>query len=272
MGLVDFERLDCLARQNHESFVEAEPFPHIVLDDFLPQQVAEGLLEDFNQQHDGWTHYYHYNERKSAITDLDAMPAHTRGVFEDLLSEQAIDFVAKLSGIGGLISDPDLEGAGMHMTQPGGHLNIHTDFLTHTKKRSWRREINLLIYLNKEWEEDWNGNLELWDKEMTRCEHSVPPAFNRCVIFNTIPRSYHGHPLKLACPPGECRKHILLYYYRDEGHPLALASTDYQARPEDSAWKKAMVRADAALLRLYTAIKGRTSISDRTLDRILKHF
>ena len=200
------------------------------------------------------------------------MPAHTRAVFEDLLSQKTVDFIAKLTGIEGLVSDPDLEGAGMHMVQPGGFLNIHTDFLTHTKKRSWRREINLLIYLNKNWRDEWNGNLELWDKEMTHCVASVPPAFNRCVMFNTIPKSYHGHPLKLACPPGETRKHILLYYYRDEGHALELAPTDYQARPEDSAWKKAMVRVDAGLLRLYTAIKGRTGITDRMLDRILKHF
>lgn len=272
MSLVDFEELDRIALDNHKLFVEAKPFPHVVLDDFLPQEVAEGLLGDFGRQLDGWKHYYHYNERKSAITELDAMPSHTRSVFEDLLSQRTIDFIAKLTGIEGLISDPDLEGAGMHMTQPGGHLNIHTDFLTHTKRRSWRREINLLIYLNKDWRDEWNGNLELWDKQMTRCEHSVPPAFNRCVIFNTIPGSYHGHPLKLACPPGECRKHILLYYYRDEGHPLQLASTDYQARPEDSPWKRAFIAADAALLRLYTAIKGRTNISDRSLDRILKHF
>lgn len=272
MSLVDFERLDDVAAQHHDGFVRAEPFPHVVLDDFLPQEVAEGLLNDFDPELKGWKHYHHYNERKSAITDLDEMPAHTRGVFEDLLSDRALDFVARLSGIEGLVSDPDLEGAGMHMTLPGGHLNIHTDFLTHTKKRSWRREINLLIYLNKEWRDDWNGNLELWDKEMTRCEASVTPAFNRCVIFNTIPKSYHGHPLKLACPPGQYRKHILLYYYRDEGRPLPLASTDYQARPADSAWKKGLVAADAALLRLYTAIKGRTKLSDRMVDRIMKYF
>ena len=271
MSVLDFDRLGCLAAENHGSFTGAKPFPHVVLDDFLPEPVAEGLLEDFLQTKGGWKHYHHYNERKSAITDLDQMAPHTQGVFEALLSQQTIDFIARLSGIEGLVSDPDLEGAGMHSVLPGGHLNIHTDFLTHTKRRSWRREINLLIYLNKDWQPEWNGNLELWDKQMTRCVHSVPPAFNRCVIFNTLPGSYHGHPLKLACPPGECRKHILLYYYRDEGRPLALAPTDYQPLPTDSRFKKAMVAADAAALRLYTAIKGRTNLSDRIMDRILRH-
>lgn len=272
MSLMDSSILGRFAEENHERFVEAKPFPHIVIDDFLPEEVAEGLLHDFSQQDSGWKHDHHYNERKSAITELVVMPVHTRRVFEVLLSQDTIDFIAKLTGIEGLVADPDLEGVGMQRALPGGFLNIHTDFLTHTKKRSWRREINLLIYLNKDWKVDWNGNLELWDKQMTRCETSVPPAFNRCVIFDTIPGSYHGHPIPLACPPGETRKHILLYDYRDEGHPLAIASTEYRARPQDSLGKKAMIGLDAAVLRLYTAIKGRTGISDRMLDRILRYF
>jgi hypothetical protein len=270
--VLDFDRLDRVAQEHREGFANAKPFPHVVLDDFLPAGVAEGLLQDFRDKQDGWKHYHHYNERKSAITDLDDMAPHTRRVFEALQSQRTIDFIARLTGIDGLVSDPELEGAGMHRVLPGGHLNIHTDFLTHTKRRSWRREINLLIYLNPGWQPEWNGNLELWDKDMAHCVHSVAPAFNRCVLFHTVPGSYHGHPRKLACPPGESRKHILLYYYRDEGHPLALASTDYRPRPTDSRFKKAMVAADAAALRLYTAVKGRTGLSDRIMDRILRHF
>lgn len=272
MDLLGQDRLARFAAEGRGDFTHAEPFPHIVLDDFLPQDTAEELLKEFNEKRSGWKHYHHYNERKSAVTELEQMPPHTRRVFEALLSQPMIDFIAELTGISDLISDPDLEGAGMHKVEPGGHLNIHTDFLTHTKKRSWRREINLLIYLNKDWQEDWNGNLELWDPEMTECVHSVPPAFNRCVIFNTVPRSYHGHPHKLACPAGECRKHILIYYYRDEGRTLELASTDYQPLPSDSKFKKVMVAADGALLRLYTSLKGRTKLSDRAMDRILKYF
>jgi len=270
LDILDYSRLEHIAQEGHEGFASADPFPHIVIDDFLPKDVAEALLADFVATEDGWKHYHHFNERKLGFTDMEKMPAHARSVFEALLSQQTIDFISELSGIEGLVSDPDLEGAGMHMVPPGGHLNIHTDFLTHTKKRSWRRHINLLIYLNKEWEDEWQGNLELWDKEMTHCVASVHPAFNRCVIFNTIPKSYHGHPHKLACPPDENRKHILLYYYRDEGHALELTPTDYQPLPSDSAFKKAMVAADARLLRLYTYLKGRTGLSDRMMDRILR--
>jgi Rps23 Pro-64 3,4-dihydroxylase Tpa1-like proline 4-hydroxylase len=271
MTELDYSRLQDTALKFRGTFANASPFPHAVLDDFLPLEIAQALAREFPQVADGWKHYHHYNERKLAITELAKMPSSIRKVFEDLLSQDTIDFVESLTGLKGLISDPDMEGAGMHKVLPGGHLNIHTDFLTHTKKRSWRRQINLLIYLNEDWEEDWQGNLELWSPDMKQCVHSVAPKFNRCVIFNTVPQSYHGHPRKLACPEGESRKHILLYYYTDEGKPLALAPTDYQARPGDSAIKKGLVAFDGALLRIYTAMKGHTQLSDRILDRILKH-
>ena len=94
--------------------------------------------------------------------------------------------------------------------------------------------------------------------------------FNRCVIFNTLEKSYHGHPEKLACPPEVNRKSLLLYYYRDEGQDLELSSTNYRALPGDSLGRKLLITADRLLLRLYTFVKGHTKISDRLMDRILR--
>ncbi len=272
MDIFDYDKLDQYATDLQEGFKSAHPFPHVVIDDFLPAQVAEDLLTDFEAKQEGWKHYHHYNERKLALTDLEKMPPRTRELFEEMQSPPFVAFISKLSGIEGLISDSTLEGAGMHMIEPGGFLNMHTDFLTHTKQRSWRRHINLLVYLNKHWKEDWSGNLELWDAEMSHCVQSVVPAFNRCVIFNTLPKSYHGHPHKLACPPGETRKSILLYYYRDEGEARELCPTDYRPLPDDPPHKKLLVAADRGLLRLYSFVKRHTGLTDGMVDRFLKRF
>ena len=113
---------------------------------------------------------------------------------------------------------------------------------------------------------------ELWNDDLTRCVQSVVPLFNRCVVFNTIEKSYHGHPHKLSCPPEQNRKSLLLYYYRDEGHELAMSSTDYQPLPDDSLLRRLMIAADRAALRLYTFIKRRTKVSDRVMDRLLRRF
>ena len=273
MEAPEFERWNKLAAELHDAFRSARPYPHVVIDDFLPSDLVDGLADEFSHiGEDAWKHYHHYNERKLAITDPARMPPRTRQVVETLQSQAAIDFFSKLSGIEDLISDPDLEGAGMHMVKRGGFLNVHTDFLAHTKRRNWSRQINLLVYLNQNWREHWNGNLELWDAEMSHCVQSVAPDFNRCVIFNTRPKSYHGHPRPLSCPPGQTRKSILLYYYQDEGEPRELSPTDYRPLPDDPPHKKALVVADRALLRLYSFVKRHTGLTDGMVDRFLKRF
>lgn len=92
----------------------------------------------------------------------------------------------------------------------------------------------MIVYLNRHWKEEYGGNLELWNREMTRCERRVLPIFNRCVIFNTTDFSYHGHPEPLTCPEGMTRKSLALYYYSN-GRPAEelsdAHSTLFQSRP-----------------------------------------
>jgi Rps23 Pro-64 3,4-dihydroxylase Tpa1-like proline 4-hydroxylase len=272
MNVIDFPRLNRIALEQRDAYAAAAPFPHAVIDDFLPDEAAEQLLQDFDRAQEGWKHYTHYNERKLALTNLAQMPPHTQNVMEALQSQQAIDFVTSLSKIEKLISDPDLEGAGMHLVKKEGFLNIHTDFLTHTKKPTWARRINLLLYLNKDWQDDWHGNLDLWNADMSECIESVAPVFNRCVIFSTIENSFHGHPRKLACPPDVSRKSLLLYYYVDEGRELKSSATDYRATPDASFVKRTLIAADRMLLQAYTFIKRRSKLGDDTISRILKRF
>lgn len=272
MAVLDYERLDAVAQELRPKFGSAKPFPHVVVDDLLPPDAAEAVHAEFAETQDGWNHYHHYNERKLALQDYEQMRPHTRALFEELNGERFVRFIERLTGIRELISDPDLDGAGMHLIRPGGYLNVHTDFLSHTKNRHWSRQINLLLYFNKDWKEEWNGNLELWDADMTHCVQSILPAFNRCVIFHTREKSFHGHPHKLACPPNEARKSIALYYFRDEGKTQDLTPTNYRALPGDPFYKKWLVAADRGLLRFYSFAKRYTKVSDETVNRFLRRF
>jgi hypothetical protein len=96
-------------------------------------------------------------------------------------------------------------------------LKIHADFNKHPKTKLDRR-INILIYLNKEWKEEYGGHFELWNKDMTSCERKIKPDFNTLAIFSTSDFSYHGHPNPLLCPETMSRKSIALYYYSN-GRP-----------------------------------------------------
>lgn len=272
MQAIDFERLEETAARERDAFAQADPFPHVVLDEFLPVETARSVHAEFERSEAGWKHYKHYNERKYALTDVAQMQPATRGLFEALQSERFVRSIETLTGIQDLRSDPDLDGAGMHRSSRGGFLNLHVDFLSHTKHRHWSRQVNLLLYLNPAWQDAWGGELELWDGELTRCARKVAPLFNRCVIFHTCAGSFHGHPTPLACPEGITRKSIALYYFREESQPLQLSSTDYHGRPGDPLVKRALIRADRGLLHLYSFLKRYTPIDDRLVSRILKRF
>ena len=255
-----------------KNFLIAEPFPHLVLDNFLDTRIANKLLVEHESQGESksWGAYNHFNERKSGITKYDMMGETTKAVIDELSSQSFLNWLEKLTGISGLISDPDLDGGGLHMIERGGFLNVHVDFLAHTTKRNWSRQLNLLLYLNKDWNPEWNGALEFWDKSMTKPIQKIQPLFNRCVIFNTCEGSYHGHPNPLSCPANIQRRSLALYYFRDEGKVQPLSPTNYAARPNDSWLKGCLISADRKALGLYTMLKRYCGLKDGLVQKILK--
>jgi hypothetical protein len=258
----ELPRLKQIYRQN-------EPFPCIMLDQFLMPEAADQAVVEFpDVESETWIHYLHVNEKKYGKTDLLSFGPTLRTIIAELNSASFLQFLSDLSGIECLFADPSLEGGGLHQSTRGGFLNIHADFTVHPHHRNWRRRMNVLIYLNKDWSPSWGGHLELWDKKMKRRVRKIPPLFNRCVIFNTDPDAFHGHPRPLVCPVNTTRKSIALYYFTREVNPL-VRSTEYKARPNDWA-KSPFILADKWILRLYDAFKRKTGISDRFASNILK--
>ena len=217
------------------AYLSADPYPHAVIDDFLPADVAERAHAEFPGPRDlAWRRQDNERSRKLSTEDLTGIPPYLRSLLESFNTPPALDFVERLTGIDGLIPDPYFVGGGLHQIEPGGYLHVHSDFNLHDKLKVDRR-LNLIVYLNKDWKEEYGGHLELWDRGMTRAVRRVLPVFNRCVIFSTNDDSYHGHPEKLTAPPGVCRKSLALYYYssgRPEAERSARHGTMYQARPE----------------------------------------
>ncbi len=254
------------------NYQDKQPYPYIVLDNFLPDESAKTAMNAFPAvKDDGWIHYLHVNEKKHGLNKLDLMPSYIREVIQTLNHPDTVNFISKLTGIPNRKADESLEGGGLHQTCRGGFLNVHADFTVHPHKRHWRRRVNLLVYLNENWEESYNGHLELWSRDMARCEKKIAPIFNRCVIFNTDEDSYHGVPETILCPEDMTRKSIALYYFTEEAEAPTLRSTNYKARPGDGL-KAIPIWIDKQLIAVYTNLKRRLGLNDDTISKFLNRF
>lgn len=197
-----------------EDFNQAAPFPHIVLDDFLPPAVLQRAVQGFPAQalaHDRMFKMGYAGQNKRQILPEDC-DAPTRELFWFMNSRPMLQFLEGLTGIDGLLPDPYFMGGGFHETTKGGLLGVHADFRVHEELRLQRR-LNLIVYLNEHWEEDWKGQLELWNRDMSVCVQRVAPILNRCVVFRTDADTWHGHPDPLNTPEGVARRSMALYYY-----------------------------------------------------------
>lgn len=252
-------------------YSSAQPFPHVHLSDFFDAHVVERVTDEFAESVSGpWVQYKHYNENKLGMTSRSALPRLIGSVIDELNSAAFVAWLSDLTGIRDLVADPSLEGGGMHQCGAGGFLNIHADFTSHHHRQDWRRRVNVIVYLNKQWRPDWGGAIELWDRDMQRAVVRVPPLLNDAVIFNTDACSYHGFPDPITCPPGVTRKSLALYYYTvDQDASVMRRSTNYQPRPGDGLRKSAFIWVDKRLLDFYSRAKSRLGLSDDFASRVL---
>ena len=150
---------------------------------------------------------------KSYVMDMDKCSESVKKTTAYLNSPNMIKYLESLTQIKGLQADTFLMGGGIHKTKKGGHLDIHADFNIHNETKKYRR-LNLLLYMNSNYKEEYNGHLELWSKDMSKCEKKIAPLFNRAVIFRTTDDAYHGHLSKWNADYD--RLSIAMYYYTDD--------------------------------------------------------
>jgi hypothetical protein len=240
-----------------DAYNQAQPFPHTVIDGLFPHDLLDQVLAEFPKPGEiDWIRFDSAKEKKLGYKVDNRIGEMPRRFLAFLNSAPVLQYVEELTGIEGLIPDPYFLGGGLHQIERGGFLKIHADFNWHKKMKVHRR-INLLIYLNKDWEEEFGGHLELWDKDMKGCLKKILPIFGRCVIFNTTDFAYHGHPNPLQCPEGRTRKSIALYYYSSSRPKEEISDTHttlFMKRDGDE-WKEgAFEKAESFLNKLTPPI------------------
>ena len=255
-----------------DTFVNNSPYPHIVIDNFLTDQTANNALKSF-ELNENWINCSLVNNyKKYQLTNKNFMNETCNQIFDELASKDWLEKIENITKINGIFLDRSLDGGGLHQIFNNGSLNVHTDFNSHTIHRSWRRVLNILVYLNKDWQDNYNGSLELWDDKVQNKIKSIKPIFNRCVIFKTDKKSFHGHPEKLVLPPHVSRKSIAAYYFVDEKKDLKLYSTYFVGRPKDKISYKFLIWIDTFLNKIFSFLKRHKILNDKFASKILNFF
>ena len=226
------------AERHAAAFARRDPFRHVVIDDFLDADYAAALLARFPPFERGNAR----NEAgdlggKSTIERIRGLGAPYAALDDLVQSAEFLDLVGRITGIPDLLYDPDYFGGGTHENREGQDLDPHVDFNRHPRE-PWHRRLNLIVYLNREWEDTWGGSLELHSDPRSPDDRVtlVTPLFNRCVIFETTEWSWHGFG-RITLPPERralSRKSIALYFYTRDRPAEELAdahSTIYVDRP-----------------------------------------
>lgn len=220
-NVLNENKLNNFADTYSATYQSNSPFPHIVIDNFLEEDIVNKAHDVFPKPSE--IDFYKYDnplEKKLAMDQIGKLPEPIGDILLNFNTPTFLYFLECLTGIPDLIPDPYFRGGGIHQSVNGGKLDIHIDFNKHPKLKLERR-LNVLLYLNKDWKEEYNGDFQLWKGHrdesgkhvLESLEKRVYPIFNRFVVFSTSEKSYHGFPEPINCPDHVTRKSIALYYY-----------------------------------------------------------
>jgi len=218
------ERADALRQQ----FQSAQPFKHIAIDNFFETDAAERLLTEFPAFDPKLAIAENGSVgRKAVRTNISSISPFYSQVFDYITSRAFLDAISRITGIPDLEPDLSLFGAGTHENLHGQDLMPHIDFNMDNSTGRHRR-LNILLYLNKDWQEKWGGAIEIHSNPRRPQENSVKAVnvlFNRAMLFETNEVSWHGFRL-IDLPDDKrhlSRKALSIYLYTRErpAHEIA---------------------------------------------------
>ncbi|HEY6504950.1 MAG TPA: 2OG-Fe(II) oxygenase [Chitinophagaceae bacterium] len=224
------------SKELYAAFCTNQPIRHLVIDNFLEKEIADSIFASFPPIDEMKTHYKGLNEKKAEHSDFSQLHHSFDQLHQALASTAFISWLQNTTGISSLETIEDRLGYGLHQGANHSFLDIHIDYNLHPIKKLYRK-LNLIIFVNKQWENDWGGHLELWDADVKNCIQSILPVFNRCVIFECSGISYHGYS-KITVPEGITRKSCYQYYFIPVTDNVSFHDTIFKPRPQESALKK----------------------------------
>jgi Rps23 Pro-64 3,4-dihydroxylase Tpa1-like proline 4-hydroxylase len=231
-----------------------EPFPLVIIDNFLEESFADKLLSEFPviDKMDRSKDYVFGDKREQA--KFESAGPNSQAYYDFLMSDEFAQVVSTISGET-LFMDPHFHGGGFHQSGDGGFLDTHVDFNIHPEHKDWLRVLNILLYLNKDWKPEYDGNL-LVRTDPKNEPRAVAPLFNRCVMMWTSDITFHGFR-KMSLPAGVSRKSIAGYAYKIVDPNEVKARTTSWEPENANAAKRALAKHWTGLSAAKNKVSGR---------------
>lgn len=198
--------LDTLSKK----YTNALPYEHVVIPNFYTEAHANFLADNFSDPDSTWYKYDNPFEGKYLFNKFKPDDPLKKAI-DAMYTPEFIGYMSKIAQIDGLQPDPHLNAGGLHAYPRNGISGVHLDYNIHPVSGLERR-VSILVYLSKDWKEEWGGRLKVWDSELTKCTEIQHGLWNTAVIFKTNGMTYHGFPEPIKCPEGVFRKALGIYY------------------------------------------------------------
>lgn len=246
-----------------KEYSNAQPFEHIIIDDFLDPEYAENIFQEFPTINDTWHEYKNPIEVKYTYDNINELNVDIKNYFYYLSHPEIIEMMQKITNIHDLEYDEFLHGAGVHMHPRYGRLNIHLDYEKHPYSGKERR-LNVILFMSKDWNSDWNGANELWNDDVSQCIKKTDVKFNRAIIFKTNDISWHGLPDKILCPENTFRKSLAYYYVS----PLNTQKNESEYRKKAKFMKRPQDTYNENIQKLYE-IRSNRRITKNDMETLI---
>ncbi len=266
------------ANEIQRAFQSARPFRHVQIDNFLEPEVCDALLQDFPSfDIRKATNEMGQVGGKAVIENVSSVSPFYSKFYDYINSQPFLNTMSELTGIPDLLADDTLFGGGTHENLDGQYLDAHIDFNI-DERRMLHRRMNLLIYLNKQWEEAWGGSIELHSNPRNPDTNEIKsflPLFNRAIIFETSEYSWHGFPV-IRLPEDKkhlSRKSFSIYLYtkdRPAEEVVAPHTTFYVARPFPSHVKPGEVLQESDYQYLRGLLANRDGLIQMYQDLLIQ--
>ena len=214
--MINFNFLESNKSLLREKYLTAKPFPHLILKDICDKEKVNLLYEQIPTLNKRSRDYL-FAGNKFEKSNYQVLGSLFEELQEDLRSDKMNSFLSFLSNKNTFV-DPKNHGGGLHQGRENSFLDMHLDYNYHPLNKNWWREMNLLLYLNKDWKPEHKGHLKLRDLR-TDESTELDVDFNTLIIQQCGDYTLHGYDYT-NFPDGVFRTSIATYAFTEHVRQL----------------------------------------------------